>query len=42
MIVRLNVITTVPSPLYPVVFTVTIPTFGRDPDGRFSRTSDWE
>ena len=40
--VRLNVMTTVPSCLYPVVFTVTIPTFGRDFDSRFSSTSDIE
>src|SRR5919107_2347945 len=39
MIVRLNVITTLPSWLYPVVFTLTIPAFGRDFDSRFSKTS---
>jgi hypothetical protein len=30
--------TVLPSWLYPVVSTVTIPTFGRDLDSRFSRT----
>ena len=35
MNVRLNSITTVPSWLNPIVFTATIPTFGRDFDSRF-------
>src|SRR5919204_1219469 len=42
MIVRLKVMTTCPSWLYPVVFTVTMPTFGRDCDSRLASTSDWE
>ena len=39
MNVRRNSITTVPSCVKPVVFTFTIPTFGRDFDSRFSSTS---
>jgi len=39
MNVRLNSITGVPSWLMPVVFTRTMPTFGRDCDSRVSRTS---
>jgi hypothetical protein len=42
MMVRLNVMTVLPSCLYPVVSTVTIPTFGRERDSCFSRTFDWE
>jgi hypothetical protein len=42
MRVRLKVMTVVPSPLYPVVLTVTIPMLGRDSDSRFSRTSELE
>ena len=42
MTVRLKVMTTVPSWLYPVVLTVTIPTFSLDREGRVSSTSDCE
>jgi hypothetical protein len=42
MRVRLKVITVVPSWLYPVVLTVTIPMLGRDFDFLFSSTSELE